>query len=126
MTEQPDWASQLSAAVRSLFGAKPRAIELYSVKAASSEVVEIVHSDAGGWRRRGIRIDQSSVLSARERIIDGSIDELAFDLVCIGMEEPKPEDDFVPPDDNSRCGRRLTIPSRFIAVCGRQRSRCRS
>lgn len=100
MTEQSDWASQLSAAVRSQFGARPRTVELYSVTAASSEVVEIVHSDPAGRGLRGIRIDQTSVLSARERISESSIDELAFDLVCIGMEEPKPEEDFLPPDDH--------------------------
>lgn len=98
MTEQSDWATQLSAAIQSQFGARPRTVELYSVRAVSPNVVEIIHSDPGGRGVRGIRIDRTSVLSARERISDSSIVELAFDLVYIGMEEPKPEEDFLPPD----------------------------
>lgn len=88
VTEQSDWASQLSAAVRSQFGARPRTVELYSVTTPSSEVVEIVHSDPAGRGLRGIRIDQTSVLSARERISDSSIDELARRELVAGASVP--------------------------------------
>ena len=84
------------------------AVELHSVRATSPEEVEVVYSDRVHMELRGFRISSEVVRSARSRIRDSSIDELAFDIVTTGVWEPRPSDDFLDPDTNGV--RWLSIP----------------
>ena len=55
---------------------------------------------AGRDTRRGIGLDMTSVQSGSKRIRTSTIDELAFDLVAIGTEEPRRSEEFPDPDEN--------------------------
>ena len=82
-------------------GQPPRlTVHVHSIKATSPEVVEVVYSDFTDTGLKGIRIDLGSARSGSERIRLSSIHELAFDLIHLGMLEPRSLDEFLPPDSN--------------------------
>lgn len=100
MSDKLDWSSQLATAVADRFAEGPLEVRLYSVAAVSPEVVEIIYSDPVDGETMGIRIDLTSVRSTGGRIGDSTVDELALELVFVGMCEPKSKDEFLPPDEN--------------------------
>ena len=76
-------------------------VTLQSVQVVTPSCVEIVYWWPGEDTLRGIRLDVSSMESASERIRTSSVDELAFDLVAIGMQEPRRIEEFTHPDENA-------------------------
>jgi hypothetical protein len=96
--ETEQWATRIADAVRAEFTQRPMDITLQSVQALSSQSVEVVYSWPGEDTLRGIRLDLTSVERASERIRTSSAGELAFDLVVIGMQEPRAIEDFTEPD----------------------------
>lgn len=98
-----DWASQIAAAVRSELRDRAatqwlHCIELQSVHAASPTAVEVVWACAGRDALRGLRLLQRDVRAASERIRESDPRELAFDLVLVGMQEPRASEEFTAPD----------------------------
>jgi hypothetical protein len=75
-------------------------VRLHSVTAIPPDAVQMIFSDPQGGGLRGMRIDRASVRSARERVRDSSLDELAFDLVTTGICEPRSSDEFSPADSD--------------------------
>ncbi len=53
---------------------------------------------SGESELRGIRISADVIRSAPDRIRVSSVDELAFDIVVMGMCEPRPLSEFLAPD----------------------------
>ena len=90
-------------------GKRP-SIPVHSVRATSPEVVEVIYSSRlvgpDGVTHytdpdlKGIRIDFASVQAASQPIRESSIDELASHLILLGIEEPRPLEEFLPPDSN--------------------------
>jgi hypothetical protein len=93
-----EWATRIADAVCAEFTRRRTYTTLQSIQAVSSEAVEVVYSWPGEDTLRGIRLDLSSVGRASERIRATTAGELAFDLVLVGMEEPRPVEDFTEPD----------------------------
>ena len=100
MDDRSDWASRLAKAVASQLAERAREVQVHSIRATSPEVVEVIYTDSLGTDLKGIRLDLGSVRSGPERIRESSIDELAFDLVLLGLCEPRPIDEFLPPDSD--------------------------
>jgi hypothetical protein len=96
----PDWASRLAAAIERELAKRPGVVQLRSIRATSSEEVEVVYSDGFHPGLRGIRIGLDAIRSAPQRIRVSSVGELAFDIVTTGTHEPRPTDDFLAPDAN--------------------------
>jgi len=102
-----EWAYRLVAAIVSKLAAAygesrslPEGFQLHSIRALSSEEVELIFSIAYDGALRGMRIDLDSVKAARWRISESSIDGLAWDLVNIWFDEPRVMDEFSPPDED--------------------------
>lgn len=98
-----DWASQIADAVRSELRDRAatqrlHGIELQSVQAVSPTAVEVVWACRGGDGFRGLRLLQGDVRSASLRIRESDPRELAFDLVVVGMREPRSNEEFTAPD----------------------------
>ena len=100
MSNPSDWASRLAYAVAHILPESRSSVLVHSIKVLSSEAIEVIYSYSMDRDLRGIRIDSASVRSASERIRTKSIDELAFYLIHVGMDEPRPKDDFLPADSN--------------------------
>lgn len=75
-------------------------VTLQSIRAVTPRRVEVVYRWPGEDNLRGIQLDLSSVEGASERIRNSTVDELAFDLVVIGLEEPRRIEEFTDSDEN--------------------------
>ena len=95
-----DWASRLAAAIALELATRPAIPQLRSITATSSQELEVIYSDVADTELRGIRISADLVRSAPQRLSESSVDELAFDIVTTGICEPRPPEDFLPPDAN--------------------------
>lgn len=95
-----DWASRLAAAIALELSARPAISQLLSITATSPQEIEVIYSDVADSEVRGIRVSADLVRSAPPRLRDSSVDELAFDIVTMGICEPRPPEDFLPPDAN--------------------------
>lgn len=73
---------------------------MHSVQADRRDVVDVVYSWPGEATRRGLRLDLAFVERAPERIRVSTPEELAFDLVVIGILEPRSPDEFQEADAN--------------------------
>lgn len=73
-------------------------IEVRSVRAVSSSTVEVVWSCADENALRGLRLQRSDVRSSSTRIQQSDPKELAFDLVLVGVQEPRAREEFTAPD----------------------------
>lgn len=104
MSDRSDWASRLAAAVASKFAetteARDSTVQLHSVRATSPEIVEVIYSDSMHVGLKGIQIDFASVRSGSEIFRESSVDELASNLINLGMLEPRPLEEFLPADTN--------------------------
>lgn len=99
MTDQPSapWASQVVEAVRGHCAQRRMRATLVSVHIGPSQLVEVVYSWPGERGLRGIRFDPGSV-QRTERGPGSTAGELAFDVVLVGIEEPRTVEDFSEPD----------------------------
>lgn len=98
--EGPDWATRVANEVRLQYADGPREMGLQSVRATSPQAVEVIYSWPGEETLRGIRLHLASVEAASWRIRASTAGELAFDLVAVGMQEPRPLEEFSEPDEN--------------------------
>ena len=102
MNGHSDWAARLGFAVTSKLATVATTIQLHSVKATAPELLEIIYSDSvdGIQYLKGLRLDLSTVKSAAEIVRSSSVEELALDLVYVGICEPRSIDEFLPPDSH--------------------------
>ncbi len=89
MPLENSWADRLASAVRDQMAKQDADREIHSVQAISDAAVEIVFSIPGERMLRGIRTDLSWVEAASGRIKGSSVEELAFNLVQLGVLEPR-------------------------------------
>jgi hypothetical protein len=104
VSDRSDWAPRLAAAVAFRFAetteARDTTVQLHSARATSPETVEIIYSDSMYVGLKGIRIDFAAVRAGSELFREASVDELALNLINLGMLEPRPLDEFLPADTN--------------------------
>lgn len=95
-----DWAHRLAAAIELEIAKWPGTSKVASMAVNSPEEIEVVYADGIGSDLCGIRIGSDVVRSAPQRVRLSSIEELAFDIVSTVIREPRPPEDFLPPDAN--------------------------
>jgi hypothetical protein len=73
---------------------------LHSIAVVSPNEIAVIFSDSIDSEEnvKGIRLNLRSVQLGPDRIRLSSIDELAFDLVYLGICEPRYMDEFLPAD----------------------------
>ena len=71
---------------------------VHSIRPVGDDVFEVVFSVPYDAHLRGIRLDRKTVEAATGRLMQSSLDEIAFDEVHIGICEPKPIEEFHPAD----------------------------
>lgn len=101
MTQQSGWAARLADVVAHQLHDVPEAgssLFVHSINVRPDETVEVIYSTGMDPALKGIRLDADSVRSGGELLRTSSVDELAFFLVHVGLCEPRPNDDFLPPD----------------------------
>jgi hypothetical protein len=98
MQEDVDWADRLASAVLAQMARQNTDREIHSVRAVSATAVEIVFSVPGEGTLRGIRLDLSWVEAASGRIEGSTIEELAFNIVHLGVLEPRSIHEFTVED----------------------------
>lgn len=91
-----DWAGSVAAAVRVQCGQRPGLV-LERVDVVSPEVVEVIYRWPEDVIRRGLRLSLNDVEQS-ERMRGSTPGEVAFDLVRIGMQEPRPVEELSSPD----------------------------
>lgn len=64
------------------------------VRPVADDVLEIVFSAPGDDDERGIRLDRRTIEAARGRLTQSSLDEIAFDVVTMGIGEPRSAEEF--------------------------------
>jgi hypothetical protein len=69
-------------------------VAVHSVRPISDDVLEIVFSVPGEDDARGIRLDRRVIESSGGRLMQSSLDEIAFDVVAMGICEPRRLEDF--------------------------------
>ncbi len=93
------WAERLARAVAlRLTKDGPEEITLFAADAVSSQTMQVVYAKASDSILRGIRLGSADLRYASARIQASTIEELAFDLVVLGIGEPRPEEEFLPAD----------------------------
>jgi hypothetical protein len=95
-----DWATTLAASVRSMLAGRRMWITVHSIQTVSSDEVQIVFSSPDDATLRGVRLDRQAVAAASERVRTSTLDELAFDVVLLGLEEPRSMGDYGEPDEH--------------------------
>lgn len=93
-----DWATRLAAALTAQLSERVTTFQVHAVEATSPDVVDVIYSDPDGVQLKGVRVDAATVHAGAERIKTSSVEELAFDVITLGMGEPRSEDEFLPPD----------------------------
>lgn len=97
---EPDWSSSLVATFgKELAPYISDVPQVHSVTATSPEEVEIIFSDPTGRPGlRGIRLNSDQVRAAGWRVRTATASNLAFDIVHMGIGEPRALEEFSPPD----------------------------
>lgn len=88
------WSSQLAEAVAAQLPRRSTAATVHSVRPSSDDVLEIVFSVPGDEDERGIRVDRRVIESTGSRLAQSSLDEIAFDVVAMGICEPRRVEEF--------------------------------
>lgn len=99
MPDHVDWAARLVTAVLEQSAERTTELQLRSVQAVAPDAVELIFFVPGDVNPRGVALDASFVESASERVRSSTIDELAFDVITLGILEPRTIEDFTPPDN---------------------------
>ncbi|MEX0665749.1 MAG: hypothetical protein WD598_13415 [Acidimicrobiia bacterium] len=69
-------------------------VTVHSIRPVGDDVLEVVFSVPFDTHRRGIRLDRNTVEAARGRLMHSSLEEIAFDVVSMGIREPRPLAEF--------------------------------
>lgn len=93
------WATVLRAHIIREYSKRSETSELYAVRVISDDEIAIVFADGPNRPLKGIRLDRQAVRSGPERIRVSSLSEIAFDLVVMGICEPRLARYFLPPDE---------------------------
>jgi len=101
MQEDADWADRLAAAVLVQMARENTDRVIHFARAASATIVEIVFSVPGEGALRGIRVDLSWVEAASGRLKGSTFEELAFNIVQLGVLEPRSIHEFTVEDTAS-------------------------
>lgn len=88
------WSSELAEAVATLLSRRATPVAVLSVRPISDDVLEIVFSVPGDDDARGIRLDRRIIESSGGRLTQSSLDEIAFDVVAMGICEPRRLEEF--------------------------------
>src|SRR4051794_6949297 len=100
MKQDASWASRVVDAVNTQFHEEKALVELVLVTAPTPVSIELVFKHPGDVHLRGMRLNVEAVRQGPERIRESSVDELAFDLIHMGICEPRALREFLPPDKN--------------------------
>ena len=88
------WSSQLAQEVTAQLSRRTTTVAVHSVRPISDDILEIVFSVPGDDDARGIRVDRRVIESTDGRLMQSSLDEIAFDVVAMGICEPRRLDEF--------------------------------
>jgi hypothetical protein len=94
-----DWSSELVTEIEHQLQRTTGLPPVHSVAARSPDEVEIIFwapTETPGLR--GIRLSRDQVRGAGWRIRESTIGELAFNIIHLGIDEPRALDEFSPPD----------------------------
>jgi hypothetical protein len=92
------WSSQLAEAVATQLSRRATAVTVHSIRPVSDHVLEIVFSVRGDDDLRGIRVERTVIESSDGRVMQSSLDEIAFDVVAMGICEPRRLEEFCEAD----------------------------
>jgi len=62
---------------------------VHSIRPAGDDVLEIVFSVPYASELRGIRLERPVIENARGRLLDSSLEEIAFNVVQLSIDEPR-------------------------------------
>ena len=71
---------------------------VHAIRPVTDDVLEVVFSWLGDDDRRGIRLDRNVLDAATGRLMDHTLEEIAFDVVYLGICEPRDIAEFGAPD----------------------------
>lgn len=98
MQADSKWADRLTAAILHQIARQDIGRDVKSVRSVAGTAVEIVFSVPGEVTLRGIRLDFSWTEKASGRLKGSTADELAFNVVHLGVLEPRSIDEFTVED----------------------------
>lgn len=67
---------------------------LHSIRPVADDVLEVVFSMLGDDDLRGMRLDRKVFDAAAGRLMHSSLEEIAFDVVSMGICEPRRREEF--------------------------------
>src|SRR5580700_2128051 len=89
------WSSQLADAVRALLTSRDLgAPTVHSMRPVTDDVLEVVFSWPHDDDLRGMRLDRKVFDAATGRLVGSTLEEIAFDVVYMGICEPRPIEEF--------------------------------
>jgi hypothetical protein len=65
-----------------------------SIRPVTDDVLEVVFSGPDGDDRRGMRLDRTVLDAATGRLLGHTLEEIAFDVVYMGICEPRSIEEF--------------------------------
>ena len=88
------WALALANAVAAQLGRMTVTARVRWIRPTADDVLEVVFSAPGDNELRGLRVDRQTLEAATGRLAQSSLDEIAFDVVTMGIDEPRPIEEF--------------------------------
>ncbi len=92
------WAAQLAAAVWANQATGGVPVILHRVTPISDGVLEVVFYGGADVTLFGLRLEREVLEAATGRLMGCSVEELAFDVVTLGIREPRARESFFPED----------------------------
>jgi hypothetical protein len=95
----PPWSSRLADAVRAELARAGWTPTVHAIRPVTDDVLEVVFSGSrDGNDLRGIRLDRRALDAATGRLQGHTLEETAFDVVYLGISEPRNMAAFDAPD----------------------------
>ena len=88
------WSSQLADAVRAKLAGTTVAPTVHSIRPVADDMLEVVFSGPGDDELRGMRLDKKVFDAATGRLMGNTLEEIAFDVVYMGICEPRGIEEF--------------------------------
>lgn len=84
------WSWQLAQNVVNIAAGRPH-VRVLSLALPSQEEFEVTFLPVGGAELVGIRLERGALLAKGSRLASSTVEEVAFDVVLLGLLEPRPD-----------------------------------
>ncbi len=94
------WALQLADAIAETVARQCRPVPLCSVRVVGDDALEITFSTPYDTDLHGMRVDRKVIETIPSRLMSSSLGEIAFDVVTMGICEPRRNEEFCEADES--------------------------